>query len=295
MINISKRLLTIISVGSGLIAIILGLLVFRHNQPQVFLPPITLEAPSDPFLVNTIFTPQPEPAPTATIPVEIPRSASKLRSTARPDPLPTATIPWMQFGDVNILDLPTVMTFQPACKTAPITLPQFTVLPWTPGLLESGAFNVGKKTVVAWEHLGFTGYWIHSGVDWLGKPLAAFPLQDYLEKINTWKFRTPEEFNQHATDCVIGSAVTLKVGDQTLNGKVTAVLRVPVTEMVAVSSHVMDLVPYLAKTYPESGFDKLQAPELLLYFCGRRLTTEREDPTIEYYAQSRIIVTIDFD
>ena len=34
---------------------------------------------------------------------------------------------------------------------------------------------------------------------------------------------------------------------------------------------VIDLVPYLAKTYPESGFDKLKAPELLLYFCGRLL------------------------
>ena len=316
----TKKLLRFISLSTGIIAIFLGLLVFRHFQPQSVLRLVTMEAPADPFQITTLFTPESEPAIKAFSPVDSLDSISNLRTTSRQEPLrattspiaspkvalrpratiqptpsPTPALAWMEFDGVSVLDSPNNMTIQPACEAKPIELPEFRVIPWSEDVLTSGAFNVTKKTAVAWEHLGFTGYWIHSGVDWLGKPLAAFPLQDYLEKINTWKFRTPEEFDQHAADCIIGSTVTLKVGDKTLDGKVNAVLRVPVTEIEAVSSHVMDLVPYLGNSYPESGFDKLQAPELLLYFCGRRLTTEREDPTIPYYAQSRIIVAIDFD
>jgi hypothetical protein len=271
----------------------------------------------EPFLNQSLLTPELEPVPMTTTTAESPEVNTGLRSlirdqstqtefatlespkaALRPQKLeasPTPEDSWMKINGVSILDAPNNLAFQPTCETGEIELPEFRVIPWSEDVLTSGAFNVTKKTAVAWEHLGFTGYWIHSGVDWLGKPLAAFPLQDYLEKIDPWKVRTAEEFNQHASNCLVGGKVTLSIGEDILEGKVTAVVRIPVTEIDVVSSHVMDLVPNLAKTYPKSGFDKLKAPELLLYFCGKRLTYEMEDKAVPYYAQSRIIVAIDFE
>ena len=293
--KISKRILSFIRISSGAIVIILGLWVSRHFQPQVVLPPITLEASGDPFLNKAIFVSDSEYLVTSTQPVQSLKIASKIRSTPRPEPLPspTPTIPWMQFGNVSVLDSQTLMTIQDGYDTAPITSPEFTVIPWTPEVLESGAFTISKKTVVAWEHLGFTGYWIHSGMDWLGRPLAAFPLQNYLEKVDGREMRTPQEFDQNVADCLIGGKVNFQVGEDLLEGKITAVLRIPASDVKMVSNHVMDLVPYLAKTYPKSGFDKLEAPELLLYFCGRQLSGEKADWSLAYYAQSRIFVAID--
>lgn len=310
-------MLRFISLSTGIIAIVLGLLVIRHYQPQNFHFLTTQKPAIEPFINKALLTPVPEVVETTTLPVKLPEMKAGLRSMVREEspqtnvatpgspkealrplkskPSVTPELSWMEFNGVSVLDAPNKMTFQPVCEAGQIVLPEFKVIPWSEDVLTSGAFNVTKKTAVAWEHLGFTGYWIHSGVDWLGNPLAAFPLQDYLEKIDPWKVRTPEEFSQHASDCLVGSQVNLAVGEDILRGKVTAVLRIPVTEIDVVSSHVMDLVPYLAKTYPESGFDKLKAPELLLYFCGRRLTYEMEDPTVEYYAQSRIIVAIEFE
>ena len=210
-------------------------------------------------------------------------------------PTPTPKIPWMEFNKVSILDLPTFMTFQPGCEDKAIVSPEYRILPWTPDVFESGEFDINKGTAIAWEHLGYTGLWIHSGSDWSGNPLAAQPLQDYLERKDGWRKRTPEEFDQKAAECLIGSKVSMQVGEDLLEGKVTAVLRIPVSDVETVSTHVMDLVPYLAKTYPESGFDKLKAPELLLYFCGRLLATEKPDYSIPDYSRTRIIVAIDFD
>lgn len=315
-----KKLLRVICLSIGILTIILGLFVIKHYQPQNYLPLLsreyysgsghkktpdtmengislrtTPEAETQKISTNPRSAIRQQASPTIITTVGSKKVLSKILDPIETASSPTPTPPWMQFDDVNLMEFPSNMAIKPVCETKPIELPEFKVIPWSEDVLTNGDFHVSKKTVVAWEHLGFTGYWIHSGLDWLGRPLAAYPLQDYLEKINIWKFRTPEEFDQHAADCVIGSDVSLAVGEETLEGKVTAVLRIPVTEIDEVSAHVMDLVPYLAKTYPESGFDKLEAPELLLYFCGRRLTTERENPKVWYYAQSRIIVAIDFD
>jgi hypothetical protein len=84
------------------------------------------------------------------------------------------------------------------------------------------------------------------------------------------------------------------VEEKLLEAKVTAVLRIPASDVKALSAHVMDLVPYLAKTYPDGGFDQLEALELLLYSCGRQLATEAANPTVGASVQSRIIVAIDF-
>jgi hypothetical protein len=99
-----------------------------------------------------------------------------------------------------------------------------------------------------------------------------------------------QDLSEKAADGLIGS----KVGDELLEGKVTAVLRILASDVKALSAHVMDMVSYLAKTYPDGEFDQLEALELLLYFCGRRLATEAANPTVGASVQSRIIMAIDF-
>ena len=289
-----RKLLGFISISTGVLAIILGLLVFQHYQPQMAALIPTEQPPSDPFINTTMVTPEPILVTNVIPTVESAGKTVKRNLLLRPQPTPTPKIPWMEFNNISILDSPTVMTFQPTCGEKAFTSPEFRILPWTPDVFDKGEFDISKRTAVAWEHLGYTGLWIHSGTDWAGNPLAAAPLQNYLEKIDSWRKRTPEEFDKNAADCLIGSKVSVQLGKKLLEGKVTAIVRIPASDVETASTHVMDLVPYLAKTYPESGFDKLKAPELLLYFCGRLLAGDTPDYSIRDYSRTRIIVAIDF-
>lgn len=291
--KVSNKLLTVIGISSGVLALFLGLLVVFHYQPQNVVVAKNVVAPSDPFVITEPLNPKLAQVALEIPPTEVPETGSKKILALRPQPTPTPTIPWMEFSGVSILNLPTLMTFQPGCDDKAIALPEFQILPWTPDIFEKGEFDVSKKTAVAWEHLGYTGLWIHSGMDWAGNPLAAQPLQEYLEKKDAWRKNTPAEFDQKASECLIGSIVKVKVGEDLLEGEVTAVVRIPAGDVEMVSTHVMDLVPYLAQTYPDRGFEKLKAPELLLYFCGRLLSGEKPDYSIEDYSRTRIIVAIE--
>jgi len=289
-----RKLLGFLSISTGVAAIMLGLIVLQRYQPQMAAFTTTVQPPSDPFLNTSIVTPEPVQVASAKRPLESAGTTVKRNMLIRPQPTLTPKIPYMEFNGVSILESPMVMTFQPGCGQKTFNSPEFRVIPWVPDAIDKGEFDISKRTAVAWEHLGYTGLWIHSGMDWLGNPLAAAPLQNYLEKIDGRVKRTPQEFDKNAADCLIGSKVSVQLGEKLLEGKVTAIVRIPASDVETVSTHVMDLVPYLAKTYPESGFDKLKAPELLLYFCGRLLTTETPDYSIPDYSRTRIIVAIDF-
>ncbi len=52
----------------------------------------------------------------------------------------------------------------------------------------------------------------------------------------------------------------------------------------------MDLVPYLAETYPDSGFDQMDPPGLVFYFCGQQLTGEMANPNYGKWTQARFII-----
>jgi hypothetical protein len=69
-----------------------------------------------------------------------------------------------------------------------------------------------------------------------------------------------------------------------------AAVRVPPAGVVEVSQNPMELVPYLAENYPDSGFDLMDNPGLLFYFCGRQLTGETFNNDLDYWTQSRIII-----
>lgn len=281
------------ALSSGILALFLGLIGVSSHQPQKVVAASNVSFPSDPFELLEPLNPKLAQVALVKPPTATPELESKEYITNLPSPTPTAAIPWMEFNGVSILNAPILMTFQPGCGDNAISLPEFRILPWSPDVFEKGEFDFSKKTAIAWEHLGYTGLWIHSGMDWKGNPLAAQPLQEYLEKKDAWRKNTPEEFGKKSSECLIGSNLNLKVGEDLLEGKVTAVVRIPAGDVETVSTHVMDLVPYLAQTYPASGFDQLKAPQLLLYFCGRLLAGEKPDYNLQDYSRTRIIVAID--
>ena len=71
--------------------------------------------------------------------------------------------------------------------------------------------------------------------------------------------------------------------------KVVAAVRVPPSEVDEVSRHSMDLVPYLAATYPDSGFDQMHPPGLVFFFCGEQLSGEMANPNYDKWTQARFI------
>jgi hypothetical protein len=75
-------------------------------------------------------------------------------------------------------------------------------------------------------------------------------------------------------------------------GQVSAAVRVPSGEVEELSQHTMDLVPYLAKAYPHSGFTELNPDALLIYFCGRAALDEITDPDADYWTQTRYVIAI---
>jgi len=63
-------------------------------------------------------------------------------------------------------------------------------------------------------------------------------------------------------------------------------------ESLAVRLKRLVLAPYLAGTYPESGFAELDPDALLIYFCGRAALDEITDPDADYWTQTRYIIAI---
>ncbi len=285
-----KKLLQAVSISSGILAIGLGLVLFRQYKPQ--LPPVAESAPViiDPFLAEQPSPPNEEAAPVQRLEVRAGLGRVIVTEEAAPTPPPADT--WMRFGGVSWLEGQVKTTFAPTCEERLIALPAFSVYAWTPDIFESGLFEVGKSNVVSWEHLGYTGLWMHSGLDVLGRVQSAFPMQEYLERHRTGRLNTPEEFDLKAAQCLIGSQVVFEVNGEKVTGTVSALARVPAAEVAEVSEHVMDLVPHLAETYPGSGFGELDEGGLVLYFCGRQLSTEAADMSAGYYSQTRIIVGI---
>ncbi len=99
-------------------------------------------------------------------------------------------------------------------------------------------------------------------------------------------FRTPDEVSQYLESCVVDAEMRMRQEDSVSVNTIVAAVRIPPSEIEEVSRHVMDLVPYLAETYPGSGFEKLSQPGLLFYFCGQQLTGEMANP-ITMWTQDR--------
>ena len=235
-------------------------------------------------------TATPSGVPTEISPIETSESTPTLLPTPSPTPTFTPTPEWMTYDGIDFRDQEIEALFTMACDQAQVYLDPFLVRPYSPELLDSGEFNTNLDFGMAWEHLGFYGLWIHSGQSVQLGDLSAYPLQLYLENNPQGFRRNATELSEHLQNCLIGSEMRLRQGDSMSVNRVVAAVRIPPPEVEEVSLQPMNLVPYLAENYPDSGFDQMELPGLLFYFCGRNLSGEAFNSRLDYWTQSRFII-----
>jgi hypothetical protein len=269
-------------VGIGLL--IMVVILYGPRRPQTTPPEDTIALFQQTQAQVPTRTASPQPEPTQTTPAEV------VESSPTPSPSPTPTPEWMVYDQVDFRDQEIEALISMRCNDDQVYMNPFNVVPYSPEIIESGIFNTILDFSMAWEHLGFYGLWIHSGQSPAFGDLPAYPLQLYLENDARGFRRDSAEFLSHMQDCLIGAEMRLRQGDTLSVSEVVAAVRVPPAGVVEVSQNPMELVPYLAENYPDSGFDLMDNPGLLFYFCGRQLTGETFNNDLDYWTQSRIII-----
>ena len=200
---------------------------------------------------------------------------------------------WMTFDGLYLLEEPVGFTFSPRCPTnKQVNILPINIIAWYPGVFENGEFGIGKDLAVAWEHLGYDGLWIHSGWDFWLERSPATDLQYFLETNELNEVQPLRSMEAKLNECLLGSDVDVYSQETIRQGKVTAAVRIPSGQVEELSDHTMDLVPYLAGAYPESGFAELNPDSLLIYFCGRAALDEITNPEADYWTQTRYIIAI---
>jgi hypothetical protein len=275
-------LLAVIGFGS----IILLVLNYGPRRPQTTVSDETLERfqPTAEDFPKPTLTLTPEPTQPNQAQVE------QNQPTDRPTASPTPTPEWMVYDQIDFKDQAIEVLINMACDGDQIYLEPFSVVPYSPGLVESGIFYSSLDFSIAWEHLGYYGLWIHSGQSPVFGDLPAYPLQIYIENDARGFRHYPEDLYDHLQTCLIGAEMHMRQGETLSISEVVAAVRVPPTGIDEVSRHPMDLVPYLAENYPDSGFDRMEPPGLVFYFCGRQLSGEAFNSDYDYWTQSRFIL-----
>lgn len=284
-----KNIFLGLGISSLVISVVMGIVLYDKYGPHI---PLSIVPPE--IAASFIITSQPsiEPSPTPTplktvaSPTEDPTPLTEEVSTL----LPVPTEEWMVYDGIDLHEQQVEILVSLNCEDQEVYIQQFSIIPWHPEVFTNGQFAVTSNNAVAWEHLGLYGLWVHSGQDILGNELTAYPLQNTLERNDVGILHSPTSFDKALNSCLIGGEISIKQGDTISLNQVVAAVRVPSGKVEEVSSHVMDLQPYLAETYPDSGFDQMTAPGMLLYFCGRRLNGESYNVNENYWTQSRIII-----
>lgn len=200
---------------------------------------------------------------------------------------------WMTFDGMDLLEGKVGFSFSMHCPgNKQVNIPPVEIIPWHPGVFEDGEFGIGKELAVAWEHLEYEGLWIHSGWDFWLERSPATDLQYFLETDDLNEVQPLETLEARLNECLRGSDVEVNSEGIVRHGQVTAAVRVPSGEVEELSRHTMDLAPYLASAYPDSGFTELDSDALLIYFCGRAALDEITDPDADYWTQTRYVIAI---
>jgi hypothetical protein len=268
------------------------LLVARHGRqrPQTCISDDILDS----FQVTPNVLPTQASTPTTTPTQDSPTQSTEMTptpvATSSPIPTLTPTHEWMTYDGIDLRNQLIEFLFTMACDQTQVNINPFLVRPYSPELLDSGEFDTNLTFGIAWEHLGFYGLWVHSGQSDRFGDLPVYPLQMYLENNARGFLRSSAELSEHLENCLIGSEMILRQGDMTSVNKVVAAVRISPPQVDEVSRQPMNLVPYLAENYPDSGFDQMELPGLLLYSCGRHLKEESFYTHYNYWTQARYII-----
>jgi hypothetical protein len=275
----------LIAVGGIVILAGVGLAWYQRVRPT----------PPDPGLVEQFVVereqmPIPILASTFT-PHPIPASPSVLAPTAVPTPTPTPE-PYVIEGIRYDRGAPIEFYFHVPPHDV-VEIPQVTVQSYRAELFDDpNFFQPGDRVAISYlDDYGRVGLWIHSG----GRQTAMYPLQKWLEQ-----HVAPPTFGDDKvllTDLELlkGYDVDVIVADQyTGFMQVAAAVRVPPMEVPELTTHVGDIIPYLAERYPASDFHLLEDNQqvLFLYFCGLAMEGEERNPEANKWTQARFVVAL---
>ena len=178
-----------------------------------------------------------------------------------------------------------------------ILIPEFNSYSWSPKVDEENIFDPDNNTGIAWQDDGERiGLWLHSGrAGPLHKGYTMWEMQKFIEEDENG-YRIPYWAINELLDKIIkGASTTIKQGEKSVVAKITAAVRIPPSSVIDSTKHVLDMVPYLAKNYPEKGFEELvdKKQVLLPKFCGRLAAGEKENKELPYYQQARFVFGIE--
>ena len=217
------------------------------------------------------------PSPTPFMPVEL---------TMMPMPTPTVDphAAW-RFGNIDFASGDRLESIVIVFEGI-VTMPGFDSYPWTPSAFDSGVFDVGQGTGLAWnDEAGRVGLWIHSGYG-----QTADLLQRYIERDEHGFLRTYTDAEARL-EGMRGTAVTIIQNGNVTRGVIADAARVAPLSVPALNTHVVDLVAY------ENERNALlriatKTNVLMLFFCGERLGGEERNKAEPHFRQSRYIIAI---
>lgn len=160
---------------------------------------------------------------------------------------------------------------------------------WYPGIGDTDIFNPGSNTAISWQDtVGRYGLWVHSGHN-----QTMSELQNWIER-NEHGNRVAVDLAEDRLQSLVGSTVYLIQNDEPVFATIKAAIRIGPWEVEELSTHVMDLVEYLADYHPGHGFDALRSRQdvLVLYFCGMALVGETPNSNYDRWTQARFIIAL---
>lgn len=178
-----------------------------------------------------------------------------------------------------------------------IIIPEFYSYSWSPEVDEKNVFDPDNNTGIAWKDSGERiGLWVHSGrAGLLHEGYTMWNTQKFIEEDEKGNARPAWAVNEILDKIIRGSDITIKQGNKIITAKITAAVRMPPDRVIYSTVHVLDMVPYIAKTYPGKGFEELvdKKQVLLPKFCGRKAADEKGNKNLPYYQQARFVFGIE--
>lgn len=292
-----SRLSKIVTVSS-LLLIVGGIVIVAGVGLRLYA--ILRPAPPDPGLVEQ-FVVERERMPTpvlasTTTPEPIPASPFVVAPTTEPTPTPEPepyVIEGIRFAEGAPIELRFHIPESPVSPDKVIEIPQFTVYDWHPDIfINPDFFQPGDHTAVSYiDDGGRVALWAHSG----GRQTTMYPIQHWLEANLLKDLDASLESSFRASAILIGSDVDIIVaGQYTGSMRVAAAVRVAPLEVPEMISHVGDLIPYLAATYPNADFQSVvnRQQVVYLYFCGLALDGEPINPEANKWTQARFVIAL---
>lgn len=225
----------------------------------------------------------PEIAPTQILPTGTPEpSQGRIESPPQeiPSPEPTPEV----WGELDLTDgAATYLVFYGPDEA--LATGEFYPWSYRQGIFESEFFVPDEGGAVTWtDHLSRIVLWAHSGPNH-----TMTVLQRWIELDERGHIVTGPRAEEKLAHLVGTPVRFVQPGFQYLT-MLTAWARIPPDEVEALNAHVSDLPEYLREHYPDQGWEGFNRDTLMLFFCGRQLTADPQDPYRPYWQQTRYVL-----